>query len=92
MNDDGKNVMRIRATGPYNFGSQLLDMLFTRDELGKSLLYQAKKSDKPALDAVKVERLMLLVSKHYGDRDDWDEQTLIKKMNQKCRDSVQRGK
>ena len=25
---------------------------------------------------------MLLVSKRYGDRDDWDEQTLIKKINQ----------
>ena len=48
-------------------------MLFTKDELGKSLLYQAKKSDKPALDAAKVERLMLFVSKRYEDRDDWDE-------------------
>ena len=30
---NGRNVMRLRATGPYNFGSQLLDMFFTKDEL-----------------------------------------------------------
>lgn len=38
-----KNVMRLPASGPYNFGFQLLDMLFTKEELRKSLLYVAKK-------------------------------------------------
>lgn len=84
--------MRIRATEPYNFGFQLLDMLFTREELAKSLLYKTKKSDKPALDAAKVERLIFLVNKRYKSKDDWDENALVKKLNQKCRDSVQKVK
>lgn len=37
---NGKNVMRIPVSGPYSFGFQLLDMLFTKEELGKSLLYK----------------------------------------------------
>ena len=34
------NRMRMHATGPYNFGSKLLDMLFTKEELRRSLLYE----------------------------------------------------
>ena len=85
---NGKNVMRIRATGAYAFGFQLLDMLFSKEELGKSLLFQTKKSNKPALNHAKVERLISLVNKRFGHKDDWDEQTLVSKLNQKCRDSV----
>ena len=47
---NGKNVMRMHVTGPYNFGSKLLDMLFTKEELRRSLLYETKRSDKAALD------------------------------------------
>lgn len=90
-NDDeymvnGKNVMRLPATEPYNFGFQLLDMFFTKEELSKSPLYESKKSDKPALDPLKVEKVLSLVNKRYRHKDNWDENTLVKKLNQKCRD------
>ena len=87
---NGKNVMRLSAPGgAYQFGFQLLDMLFTKEELGKSLLYEAKsKSNKPALDPARVEKLLFLVNKRFGDKDNWDEKTLVKKLNQKCRDSL----
>ena len=60
---NGKNTMRIPATGPYNFGFQLLYMLFTKDELSKSLLYKTPRSSKLALDEEKVQRLLHLVEK-----------------------------
>ena len=41
-----RNVMKMRVAGPYNFSFHLLDMLFTKEELAKSLLYESKKSDK----------------------------------------------
>ena len=40
---NGKNVMKIPVAGLYNFSFQLLDMLFTKEELAKSLLYKSKK-------------------------------------------------
>ena len=83
--------MRIHATGPYNFGFKLLDMLFSKEELQKSLLYESKRSDKEPLDIEKVQRLVYLVNQRYSNRDDWDEQTLIKKLKQKCRDSAPRN-
>ena len=60
---NGKNTMRIPATGLYNFGFQLLYMLFTKDELSKSLLYKTPRSSKLALDEEKVQRLLHLVEK-----------------------------
>ena len=85
---NGKKNMRIPATGPYNFGFQLLDMLFTKDELSKSLLRKTPRSSKLALDEEKVQRLLYLVEKRYSDRSDWNEKTLISKLNQKCHDSA----
>lgn len=84
----GKNVMRMPASGANNFAFQLLDMMFDKEELCKSLMYATKKSEKPGLDQTKVARLLFLVDKRYGHKDDWDEKTLIKKLNQKCRDSA----
>ena len=84
---NGKNVMRLPATGLYNFAFKLLDMMFTKEELSNSLLYKAKRSDRSALDSEKVERLIYLVNERYGARDGWDEKTFITKLNQKCRDS-----
>ena len=87
---NGKNVMKIRVARPYYFGFYLLDMLFTKEELAKSLLYESKKSDKPALDPVRVNKVLWLVHKRYDHKDDWDEKTLISKLNQNCRDSAPR--
>jgi len=41
-------------------------------------MYATKKSEKPALDEAKVEKLLFLVNKCYGHKDDWDEKTSIK--------------
>jgi len=41
--------MRLPASGAYTFAFQILDMLFSKEELGKSLVYETKKSDKPLL-------------------------------------------
>ena len=48
---NGINVMHLPARDAYAFGLQLLDILFTKEELGSSLLMKSKKSDKPGLDA-----------------------------------------
>ena len=45
-------------------------------------------SDRAALDPEKIQRLMYLFNQKYQHRTDWDEETLIKKLNQKCRDSA----
>ena len=50
---NGRNVMNIPATNGYSFGLKLLDIVFTREELGRSLIYPAK-STRPALDKEKA--------------------------------------
>ena len=86
----GRNVMRLPASGPYNFGFHLLDILFTKEELGKSLLYKTSRCTKSVLDEEKVQKLLYLVEKRYGDRNDWNEKKLISNLNQKCRNSAPR--
>ena len=82
---DGINVMTVPSRDAYSFGLQLMDMMFTKDELEKSLLFPSAKSDKPALDKKKVQRIIALVNKRYGDK--WNIKTLTAKANQKCRDA-----
>ena len=64
---------------------QLLDMLFSKEELSSALLFKSKKSENPALDKERVEKLLSYVEKRFGTN--WDMKTLIAKVNQKCRDS-----
>ena len=53
----GVNVQRIHATNPYTYGLQLMDMLFMKDELAGSLMFESKgKSTKPPLDKERVEK------------------------------------
>ena len=49
-----------------------------------SLLFKSKKSDKPGLNQGRVEKMMRLIERRYGN--DWDIKTLTSKVNQKCRD------
>ena len=72
--------MRIPSRDAYAFALQLMDVLFTKEELASSLIFQSKKSDKPALDPQRVQQLLNFV-------DNWDLKTLTAKANQKCRDS-----
>ena len=82
---NGINVMRIPSRDAYSFGLQLMDVLFTKEELASSLLFKSKKSEKPGLDGERVQRLLGLLDKRYGDQ--WDLKTFSAKANQKCRDS-----
>ena len=48
------NVLEMNTRDCYQYGLDLMSMLFTREEMGKSLLYKSKRSSKPALDKTKV--------------------------------------
>ena len=63
----------------------MLDALFTKDELKGSLLFKSKKSDKPALDQQRVEKLLGCIDKRFGEK--WDIKKFTAKANQKCRDT-----
>ena len=52
------NLLRLPAPTPYAFALSALDVLFTKEELSTSLLFESKKSDKPGLDHQKVEVLL----------------------------------
>lgn len=86
---NGVYVMRIPSRDAYSYALRLLDVFFSKEELGKSLLFKSLKSDKEALDHRKVEQLLQCVEKRYGDK--WDIKTLTAKINQKCRDSIVPG-
>ena len=85
---NGVNVMRIPSRDAYAFGLQLMDILFTKEELAGSLLFQSKKSEKPGLNRESVEKLLGFLDKRYGDQ--WELKTLTAKANQKCRDAKER--
>jgi hypothetical protein len=79
---NGVNIMQIPSRDAYSFGLQIMDVLFSKEELGSSLLFQSKKSSKPGLDAEKVAQLLKCVQKRYKDSE-WDMKTLTSKANQK---------
>lgn len=84
--ESGINVMRIPSRDAYSFGLQLMDIMFTKAELSSSLLFKSKKSKKPSLDKVRVERMLQYMEQRYGLT--WDLKTFTGKANQKCRDSL----
>ena len=56
--ENGVNVMRIPARDEYSFALNLMDMMFTKAELASSLLFKSKKSEKPELDPIRVQRML----------------------------------
>ena len=62
-----------------------MDLLFTKEELSKALLFSSKKSEKPGLDKERVSKLMTFIDKRFSD--EWDIKTFTAKANQKCRDA-----
>ena len=58
MQVNGINILRLSARDAYAFGLQLLDILFTKEELSGSLLFKSKKSSKPGLDRERVDQLL----------------------------------
>ena len=57
----GVNINRISAASPYAYGLQLMDMLFDKEELRTSLLFESKKSEKLCLDKERVAKLFELI-------------------------------
>lgn len=86
---NGINIMRLPSRDAYSFALQLMDMLFSKEELSSALLFKSKKSAKPGLDKERVEKLLSYVEKRYGKN--WDMKMLTSKANQKCRDSKGSG-
>ena len=82
---NGINIMRLPSRDAYSLGLLLMDTLFTKEELGTSLLFKSKKSCKPGLDGKRVQQMLNLIEKRYK-ADTWDLKTLTAKANQKCRD------
>ena len=51
------NLLRIPAKDAYAYGRALLDHLFTKQEQKSSIVLKTKKSDKPPLSPVRVEKM-----------------------------------
>ena len=83
---NGVDVSELPAKDAYSYALILLSTLFTKDELGSSLMYQSSKSNKPGLNPTRVKKLLNLVQKRYTSKE-YDMKVLISKINQKCRDS-----
>lgn len=74
MQYNGTNLLKVIADDPTAYVRHLLDIMFTKDEQKKSLLYKSEKSSKPELDQEKVSLLfgklvplvMLFFSKKFG--------------------------
>jgi len=79
------NVNRIPAKDAYVFSLRLLDVLFTKEELHKSLLLPSKKSEKPPLDKGRVNLMFDLIDSRFGKK--WDLSEVTKRCNQKCHDA-----
>ena len=52
------NILRLSARDVYAFGLQLIGILFTKEELSRSLLFKSTKSPKPGLDKERVDKLL----------------------------------
>ena len=55
---NGVNLLRLHSTHPYGYALTLLDTLFTREEQNQCLMFNSKKSGRPGLDPVKVEKML----------------------------------
>ncbi|XP_065893303.1 uncharacterized protein [Dysidea avara] len=84
-NVGGINVALLPAKDSYAYALILLDALFTKEELSRSLMFKTPKSSKPPLDEKRIQRLIFLVEKRFPGQIDM--KTLKLKVNQKCRDS-----
>ena len=53
---DGIHFAQSNTETPYTTALGLLDAMFTKEELNKSLVFQSKRSSKPALPGEKIKR------------------------------------
>ena len=63
---NGIDLRRVYRSNPYTYGLNLMDALFDKDKLSKSLLFGSKKSDKPGLDKGRVKMLFETIEKFKG--------------------------
>lgn len=56
---NGINLMNAKAPPkePHKCALNLLDMLFQKQELGEGILFQSRRSNKPALDEARVSKM-----------------------------------
>ena len=60
------NVDRIPASNEYVYGLRLMDILFSKEEMARSLLLESKRNcNKPALDKERVSLMLNLIDKRY---------------------------
>lgn len=60
------NVDRIPAGNEYVYGLRLMDVLFSKEEMARSLLFESKRNcNKPALDKERVNLMLNLIDKRY---------------------------
>jgi len=82
---NGVNIKGIYGSNLYSFGLNLMDALFDKEEMSKSLLVTSKKSDKPGLDETKVKKLFEMIEEKFKDNEaykkDWNSRTFINKLN-----------
>ena len=83
---NGIDVLRIPAKDEYAYGLRLMEVLFTKEEMSESLLFESKKSDRKGLDQERVSQLFSLVDKRYG-KNTLNIKKFKDKANQKCRDT-----
>lgn len=92
---NGLDLRKVNAAnGPYSYGLNLMDVLFDKEEMSTSLLFQlsSTKSDKSGLNEDKVQKLFELISEKFKDSEtykkEWNMKLFISKANQKCRDAA----
>lgn len=51
---NGVNVMCIPPSDAYSYALNLMDLIFTKEDMALFLLFKSKKSDEPELDQTKV--------------------------------------
>lgn len=92
MTIDGVNLQHLKADDPYSYGLRLMDNMFEREEMYRSLLFKSDKSKKPPLNPEKVNLIFKLIDDRFKyDKDykkNWDDRIFVRKENQKCRDSM----
>ena len=54
---NGINLKQVPAKDAYAYARNILDVLFTKEELSKSVLLKTKKSEKPPLSPGRVQTL-----------------------------------
>uniref|UniRef100_A0A1X7TD73 Uncharacterized protein n=1 Tax=Amphimedon queenslandica TaxID=400682 RepID=A0A1X7TD73_AMPQE len=57
ITDTGVNLLQIRATNPSKYALQLMDIIFTDEEMSSSVYEASKRSTKPGLNITKVQYL-----------------------------------